>query len=244
MRLFAGPGMTRAGVGAVTTRSRSSIAVISGPLRWTRGPGPQKRWPVGLRRGRRRRAVEGVVRGLREVVIPGAGAWLAQPQPRISASGGGIRPASHRGVRGRRTARPLVRHRVGAVARRGLHPGSRTPARHARSAGRWAPAPDVGLVVTDLLPMEQVRGAQLLVGSLEVPWLVLTSAPAGPAWGALYDRGATRCCPSDIGLDPTCQLITDLATGWLPDLSRRERKQLDQGLAHFSRGARRHEPRD
>jgi DNA-binding NarL/FixJ family response regulator len=90
---------------------------------------------------------------------------------------------------------------------------------------RPTPAPDAGLVLTDLLRMDQVRAARMLVGSLDVPWLVLTLAPRGPAWGAMYDRGATLVLPSG-GLEATTELIADLASGWRPDLSRRERKQL------------------
>jgi DNA-binding NarL/FixJ family response regulator len=102
----------------------------------------------------------------------------------------------------------------------------RTERRGPRARRRSTPAPDAGLVLTDLLRMDQVRAARVLVGSLDVPWLVLTLAPRGPAWGAMYERGATLVLPGGIGLDTTSELITDLATGWLPDLSRRERKQL------------------
>ncbi len=91
---------------------------------------------------------------------------------------------------------------------------------------RTTPPPQAGLVLTDLCRMEQVRAARLLFGSLDVPWLVLTLAPRGPAWGAMYDRGAALVLPSGIGLDATIELVADLATGWRPDLSRRERKQL------------------
>jgi DNA-binding NarL/FixJ family response regulator len=91
--------------------------------------------------------------------------------------------------------------------------------------GRATPVPDVGLVLTDLLRMDQVRAARILVGSLDVPWLVLTSAPRGPAWGAMYDRGATLVLPSG-GLESTTELIANLAAGWRPDLSRRERRHL------------------
>jgi DNA-binding NarL/FixJ family response regulator len=98
---------------------------------------------------------------------------------------------------------------------------------------RATPAPEAGLVLTDLVRMDQVRAARVLVGNLDVPWLVLTLAPRGPAWGAMYDRGATLVLPSAVGLDATSELIADLATGWLPDLSRRERKQLIQAWRTF-----------
>jgi DNA-binding NarL/FixJ family response regulator len=105
---------------------------------------------------------------------------------------------------------------IGRTERRGPRATRRHP----------TPAPDAGLVLTDLHRMEQVRAARVLVGSLDVPWLVLTLAPRGPAWGAMYDGGATLVLPSGIGLDAASELIADLATGWRPDLSRRERKQL------------------
>ncbi len=98
--------------------------------------------------------------------------------------------------------------------------------RHRARGTRPTPAPDVGLVLTDLFRMDQVRAARVLVGSLDVPWLVLALAPRGPAWGAMYERGATLVLPSGTGLDAACELLADLAAGWLPDLSRRERKQL------------------
>ncbi len=104
---------------------------------------------------------------------------------------------------------------------------ARTERRRGRATRRRpTPAPDAGLVLTDMVRMDQVRAARVLVGSLDVPWLVLTLAPRGPAWGAMYERGATLVLPSGIGLDAASELVADLATGWLPDLSRRERKQL------------------
>jgi two-component system, NarL family, nitrate/nitrite response regulator NarL len=103
---------------------------------------------------------------------------------------------------------------------------ARTERRGRGRRRRPTPAPDAGLVLTDSLRMEQVQAARVLVGSLDVPWLVLTLAPRGPAWGAMYERGAALVLPSVIGLDAACELVADLATGWRPDLSRRERKQL------------------
>jgi len=110
------------------------------------------------------------------------------------------------------------------------NPGRRAPRPGRRRA---TPVPHAGLVLTDLVRMEQVKAARLLVGSLDVPWLVLTLAPRGPAWGAMYERGASLVLPGGIGLDATSELIADLSTGWLPDLSRRERKQLVQSWHTF-----------
>ncbi len=88
-------------------------------------------------------------------------------------------------------------------------------------------------MLTDLSRMEQVRAARILVGSLDVPWLVLTHASRGPAWGAMYERGATLVLPDSTGLDATGELVADLARGWLPDLSRRERRQLVHAWHRF-----------
>jgi DNA-binding NarL/FixJ family response regulator len=79
-----------------------------------------------------------------------------------------------------------------------------------RGAG---PPPDIALLLSDPEKMEQVCSAQAVVGALEVPWLVLTSVPLGPAWGALYESGATLIVSTDIGLDELCQFIDDLHAG-------------------------------
>jgi DNA-binding NarL/FixJ family response regulator len=105
--------------------------------------------------------------------------------------------------------------------------------RRGARAGRRRSTPDAGLVLTDMSRMEQVHAARVLVGSLEVPWLVLTLAPRGPAWGAMYECGAALVLPGGSGLDATTELVADLAAGWVPDLSRRERKHLVQSWRTF-----------
>ena len=82
-----------------------------------------------------------------------------------------------------------------------------------RSAG---PPPDVAILLSDLSKINQVRGAQMLIGVLDVPWLVLAGVPQGPAWGALYERGAALVVSSDTGLDALCTLLSDLCVGRTP----------------------------
>jgi DNA-binding NarL/FixJ family response regulator len=82
--------------------------------------------------------------------------------------------------------------------------------RNARPAGS---PPDVAVLLSDLNRFKQVRGAQLLLGALDVPWLVLSGAPRGPVWGALYDSGASLVVRTDTGLDELCGLLDDLHEG-------------------------------
>ena len=49
-----------------------------------------------------------------------------------------------------------------------------------------------------------------------MPWLVLAGVPSGPAWGALYERGAALVMSTDIGLDTLCDLLDDLYAGREP----------------------------
>ena len=80
--------------------------------------------------------------------------------------------------------------------------------RRRRSVG---PPPDVALLLSDLDNVALVRGAQSLIEGLNIPWLVLTGAPSGPVWGALYERGATLVESTHIRLDATRDLLEDLA---------------------------------
>ncbi|HRK44430.1 MAG TPA: LuxR C-terminal-related transcriptional regulator, partial [Nocardioides sp.] len=95
-------------------------------------------------------------------------------------------------------------------ARAGSAPNPFRVRRTRRSAG---PPPDVAILVSDLSKISQVRGAQMLIGVLDVPWLVLAGVPEGPAWGALYERGASLVVSSDTGLNALCGLVGDLAGG-------------------------------
>ena len=95
-----------------------------------------------------------------------------------------------------------------------------------RSVG---PPPDVGLLLSDLTRMEHVLGAQTILAGLPLPWLVMAGIARGPAWGALYERGATLVVPSDTGLDQVSDLLTDMSAGRKPAAQRRNRRELIQG---------------
>ena len=96
------------------------------------------------------------------------------------------------------------------------------------------PPPEVGLIVTDLVRVEQVHGAAALVTGLPVPWLVMAGVPRGPAWGGLYERGVTLVIANDKGLDNVSGLLTDLAAGREPTGQRRKRRELVQGWQDFT----------
>jgi DNA-binding NarL/FixJ family response regulator len=103
--------------------------------------------------------------------------------------------------------------------------------RRRRPAG---PPPDVALLMSDLDRVELVRGAQTLIEGLNVPWLVLTGAPPGPVWGALYERGVNLVESTHIQLDATRDLLDDLAHDRLERSGGRRRDLIRQWLA-FSR---------
>jgi DNA-binding NarL/FixJ family response regulator len=79
-----------------------------------------------------------------------------------------------------------------------------------------------------------VRAAQSLVEALQVPWLVLTGASRGPAWGALYESGAALVVSAQTALDATCDLMEDLAVGRTPRSGRRRRQQLIRAWRSFA----------
>jgi RNA polymerase sigma factor (sigma-70 family) len=103
--------------------------------------------------------------------------------------------------------------------------------RRRRPAG---PTPDVALLMSDLDRVELVRGAQTLIEGLNVPWLVLTGAPPGPVWGALYERGVNLVESTQLRLDATRELLEDLAHDRLERSGGRNRELIRQWLA-FSR---------
>jgi DNA-binding NarL/FixJ family response regulator len=110
----------------------------------------------------------------------------------------------------------------------------RKPRRLRPPRGSVGPPPDVGLVLSDLARGEQVRGAQTLASGLRVPWLVMAGVPPGPAWGGLYEQGASLVVPSDTGLDAVSALLTDLAAGRQPTGPRRQRRALIQQWRAFA----------
>ncbi len=89
-----------------------------------------------------------------------------------------------------------------------------------------------GLAMCDLTPARRLREARAMVASVPVPWLLLTSAPRGPLWGALMESGVRSVLPSGTTLD---EVVTELRAvadggGALTDNVRRRLQREWQGL--------------
>lgn len=113
-------------------------------------------------------------------------------------------------------------------------PEDQSAPRRLRPRRRVGPPPDVALMLSDLEQTTTLRTAQSLVEGLDVPWLVLTGAARGPAWGALYERGATLVVSAQTRLDVTCTLMEDLADGRSPRSGRRRRQELIRAWRAFA----------
>jgi two-component system, NarL family, nitrate/nitrite response regulator NarL len=94
---------------------------------------------------------------------------------------------------------------------------------------------DVGVLLSDLDRPERVRAARALVGAWDVPWLVLTGAAPGPAWGALYERGARMVLSQSASLQEVSGLVTELAAGRLPHEAVLRRGELVGAWRRFTR---------
>lgn len=130
----------------------------------------------------------------------------APPRVAVAADQVLVSQAVRAAIRHRGYDAVVVRWPAGPEAE---EPHGRTRARRSsrRDAGR---PPDVAVLLSDLGRVDAVRAAQSLVGGLEVPWLVLTRVPYGPAWGAMYERGAALVAPTDLGLHDLYGLIDEL----------------------------------
>ena len=70
-----------------------------------------------------------------------------------------------------------------------------------------------GLLVCDLKDWRQIRASGLVLRRRSIPWAVLTSAVAGPLWGAVYEHGATIVLSARTPLDQVVTTLTTLALG-------------------------------
>lgn len=84
-------------------------------------------------------------------------------------------------------------------------PGGPPVAVHRRPAADGAT--QVGLLLSDLDRWSRIRAAMLVVERIDVPWVALTTAPRGPAWGGLLAAGAEVVLPSTFGLDHISELL-------------------------------------
>ncbi len=72
---------------------------------------------------------------------------------------------------------------------------------------------DAGVLLTDLASLVQVADAQRVVGVERTSWLVLTSAPRGPLWGAMLEAGAVGVRPDSLPLTDLRVLVRSVAAG-------------------------------
>lgn len=68
-----------------------------------------------------------------------------------------------------------------------------------------------GLLVSDLIDLQRVLQASVLVRTVPVRWIVYTVAPRGAAWGAVLDAGAAIVLPAAVGLDAVVELMRNTA---------------------------------
>ena len=78
------------------------------------------------------------------------------------------------------------------------------PRRRPRAGGSLT---DVGLLICELDRWSRLDVAASIVARISVPWLALTSAPRGPAWGALLAAGVELVLPVETGLEPLSDLL-------------------------------------
>jgi DNA-binding NarL/FixJ family response regulator len=107
--------------------------------------------------------------------------------------------------------RSLVADAVGAalsggnlVIERISWPGDRRK----RDAG-WSSegaAPGLGLMLCDLQP-SSVGAAFWVLGRYPTRWLLLTDAPRGPLWGAMFEAGVVRILPSSTTMADLMHII-------------------------------------
>jgi two-component system nitrate/nitrite response regulator NarL len=67
---------------------------------------------------------------------------------------------------------------------------------------------EVGLLMSDLDRWSRIRAARLVVERIRVPWVALTTAPRGAAWGGLLAAGARLVLPGSTGLDGIGELLS------------------------------------
>jgi len=92
-----------------------------------------------------------------------------------------------------------------------------------------------GLLVTELDDAAQLFEGIHVLSTIPVVWLVLTSLPAGPAWGALLEAGADDVLPASTSLEELTARIRDPGAA-AAALSQREREHLIASWRRISGG--------
>jgi len=70
---------------------------------------------------------------------------------------------------------------------------------------------DVALMISDLDRWGRLRSALAVMGTMRVPWVVLTSAERGPLWGAVLEHGARAVLSSDASLSAVHEALLGAA---------------------------------
>ncbi|MCY7396856.1 MAG: LuxR C-terminal-related transcriptional regulator [Nocardioides sp.] len=70
-----------------------------------------------------------------------------------------------------------------------------------------------GLMISELDTPAQVRSSRILLAERSGCWLVMTSAPRGPIWGAELEAGAARVVPTSWTLDQVAAGLFSLQQG-------------------------------
>jgi DNA-binding NarL/FixJ family response regulator len=71
----------------------------------------------------------------------------------------------------------------------------------------------IGLMINDLDSWSHLRGAWRLIAEIPLSWVVLTSTPHGPMWGAALEAGAVVVMPGDADLAAVHEVIVGVAAG-------------------------------
>lgn len=102
--------------------------------------------------------------------------------------------------------------------------------------GGFPPRPrtayDVGLLISELDRWRRLGEAGRVMASLPIPWVVLTSAPYGPLWGAMIDFGARVVLSEQTPLDSVYDVLGAVARGRTP-LPPDEARRLRAGWSHL-----------
>lgn len=89
-------------------------------------------------------------------------------------------------------------------------PGDRRDPHAGWSSG--SDPPELGLILCDLDP-QSLEAARWVVDSYPTRWLLLTEAPRGPLWGAMFEVGVARILPNTTTMAEVFEVITALREG-------------------------------
>jgi DNA-binding NarL/FixJ family response regulator len=76
-----------------------------------------------------------------------------------------------------------------------------------------SPSGLVGLLISDLDSWTSLRTTWQLIAGEPVAWVVVTTAPEGPMWGAALDAGARVVLPGSTGLAALCRALASADRG-------------------------------